>query len=138
MKGAMDWVALGALLAAVLGVVVAVWSHRKATYAQIVVHYSERFERLLDELLHAMHVAREEPYEDPSKVPLPFVKYFNLTYEEWYMARKRYFPRGLWKLWIEDITVLVQEPVVRRAWEALRPTFERQPRFQAFLDALSD
>ena len=131
----LQWATLVTLVLGFIGVVVAIWSHRKAVYAQIVTHYSTRFEEAIDKMPITIWMC-EESDEIPPRTPeltACMVKYFNLTFEEWYMRKRGYFPADLWRIWKTDIQMFLADPVVLREWEALADRFAHHRAFDKFI-----
>lgn len=133
-----SWIEIGMLMAGISAVVVAVWSHRKATYAQVVTHYAERFSRVraaLQVASDAQQPTRRDLANDPEL--RPFLDYFDLTYEEWYMARHRYLPGSLWHFWKKDVGTLMRTAAVRTAWTRAKAAYHDDEDFYTFMEGLA-
>jgi hypothetical protein len=136
METAIQWATLGTLAVGFLGLIIAVSGQRKATYAQIITHYAARFERLRNqlpvELVPGTSGDRGEALSDEGRSA--FIQYLDITYEEWYMRKHGYFPRGLWKLWKEDIAAFLSMPTAQLAWHEAKAAYRKAPGFCSFVE----
>jgi len=131
----MQWATLLTIVVGFLAVLVAIWSHRKATYAQIVTHYSARFQDLMDaapDALRGIGAVRDLPPRSP-ELTVWLMKYLDLTFEEWYMHRRGYFPSDLWRIWALDIKEFLRSPLVSREWVELESKYSHHKGFLAFV-----
>lgn len=112
-------------------------SFRREMNARVVMEYSMRFAQLMDEF-------PDEFYEEweigqdlaPSSARLrrSIIKYLNLTAEEYYMQRRGYMLREVWKIWEPDIIRMLQNRLTVREWKELEDEFI-YPDFVRFVNA---
>ena len=119
------------------GLIFTFWSFRRTMHSHVMMTYAERFAKLMDELPRELFIDSQTKKEEPpatQDVKLTFLKYFNLTLEEYYLQKKGYFPKDLWQVWEADIKKLLAHPLMKREWTDLRDSFRDDPEFFDFVE----
>jgi hypothetical protein len=83
-----------------LGLINTINSYRRQMNVQIVMKYTERYERILDQFPKEALAARFDTKAVPSESPeltLCVLKYLNLCSEEFYLTRHHYLSQSLWR-----------------------------------------
>jgi hypothetical protein len=90
---------------------------------QILMKYTERHERILDqfplEALAARFDTKVLPPESP-ELTMSVLKHLNLWSEEYYLTRHRYLSESLWRIWGGDLKRIIGSPLLQREWPSLR------------------
>jgi hypothetical protein len=101
---------------------------------QILMKYTERYERILDQFPHEALAARFNANILPpesEQLTLSVLKYLNLCSEEFYLTKHGYLSASLWRIWEGDLKRIIGSPLLQREWPALRTEFLSH---QEFLD----
>jgi len=112
-------------------------SFRRELNMQVVIHFSERFEKLMDALPDNFFLDDFFQEELPPRTPKlskDIMKYFNLTAEEHYLYQNRYMSRKLWSRWEPDIKNALKHPVIRREWEKMKHQWNPTSEFRSFVE----
>lgn len=138
MDEVVDIATLVAVLISAAGLVFAITSFRRSMYSNILINYSQRFEKIMEELPRETFLPQTEP---PRPLPprsddltLTCIKYFNLTLEELWLRKNGYFPKDLWELWEKDIKNLLASPLMVREWKEIRESFGGYQEFYDFVE----
>jgi hypothetical protein len=120
-----------------VGVINTINNYRRQMNAQILMKYTERYERILDQFPEDALVARFDakalPPESP-KLRLCVLKYLNLCSEEYYLLKRRYLSESLWRIWEVDLKRILASPLLRREWAGLRTEFVSHPEFLEYVE----
>lgn len=138
METAVEIATLVAVLISAAGLMFAVTSFRRTMYSNILINYSQKFEKIMEELPREIFLPPSEP---PRPLPprsddltLTCIKYFNLTLEELWLRKNGYFPRDLWDFWEKDIKNLLASPLMVREWRSIRENFGGYQEFYNFVE----
>lgn len=105
--------------------------------AQVFIHYTERYERILeqfpDDALGARFDAAVLPPQSP-KLRLCVLKYLNLCAEEYYLTKQGYLAGSVWQIWERDLKRIIASPMVHREWPTLRTEFLAHPGFLEYVE----
>jgi hypothetical protein len=108
---------------------------------QILMKYSERYDKILDEFPENAWIARFDSNRLPpssEKLTLCILKYLNLCSEELYLHEDGYLADDIWRIWESDVQKMIASPLVRREWLLLRPEFESDQRFLKYVESVQE
>ena len=108
---------------------------------QILMKYTERYEKILDEFPEDAWVARFNSKTLPpssAKLTLCILKYLNLCSEEYYFHDDGYLADDVWRIWESDLRKMIASPLVRREWLLLRQEFESDPKFLKYVESIQE
>ena len=135
---------IGAIYAIIHGVRV----YKKQTNMQIFLEYTKRYAEIVDSFPNKTLSARlntdGKPPERSDELTKCVLQYLNLCAEEFYMWKKGYLNRELWKIWESELIRTLQSPLLRREWqdkneiEQLRDEFIAYPEFQNYVDHIQN
>ncbi|GAB4222354.1 MAG: hypothetical protein Kow0062_19360 [Acidobacteriota bacterium] len=121
-----------------LGLVVGVVIYRRQMNAQVFLEYTKRYEEVMRSFPREGRLARlsseGEPPPPSDDLTLAVLRYLNLCSEEFYLCRKRYLSRGVWRIWEDELKRTLRTPLLRREWAQLRREFEAYPEFAEYVD----
>jgi hypothetical protein len=119
------------------GLIITLNNYRRQMNVQILMKYTERYERILDQFptdaIQARFDAEALPPESP-QLRLCVLKYLNLCSEEFYLTTHRYLSRSLWRIWEADLKRIVGSPLFQREWPSLRAEFLSHREFLAYVE----
>jgi hypothetical protein len=120
-----------------LGLINTIKSYRRQMNVQILMKYTERYERILEqfpkEALAARFDTKAVPPESP-ELTLCVLKYLNLCSEEFYLTRHRYLSQSLWRIWEGDLKRIIGSPLLQREWPSLRTEFLSHQEFLEYVE----
>jgi hypothetical protein len=131
---------IGTLLSVIIGFVsllFAISTYRRQMNAQVVMTYSERFEQLMNlfpEKFFLTGYRGEKLPPSSIKLSIAVLKYLNFCSEEFYLARKGYLSKEVWKAWEPDIKRSLKSPLIAREWKTLKEQFSQNPAFVEFVE----
>ena len=114
---------------------------RRELNMQVVIHFSERFEKIVDILPDNFFIDDYSHKELPPRTPKlskDIMKYLYLTAEEHYLYHNKYMSKELWNRWEPDIKNALNHPVIRREWEQIRDRVNPSPEFRKFVEDCFD
>jgi hypothetical protein len=125
------------LILGFVGLINTVNSYRRQMNVQILMKYTERYERILDqfpkEALAARFDTRAIPAES-AELTLSVLKYLNLCSEEFYLTRHHYLSQSLWRIWECDLKRMIGSPLLQREWTSLRTEFLCHQEFLEYVE----
>jgi hypothetical protein len=105
--------------------------------SQVFIDYTGRFEQIMQSFPRGSWKSRldlnSEPAESSDELSLSALKYLNLCAEEYYLYRKGYLDKNVWKIWESELKRTLQSPLFKREWIILVTEFESYPEFQKFV-----
>ncbi len=104
---------------------------------QILMKYTERYERILDQFPEDALAARFDSAVLPpesAQLKLCVLKYLNLCSEEYYLTDNGYLSRSLWRIWDSDLKRMIASPLLLREWPSLRAEFQSHQRFLDYVE----
>jgi len=132
-------IALGAIIAAIIGARYYASFFRNATQIFLFIKYTERYEQVMasypPEALAVRLDIHGEPPPASEPLTLAVLKYLNLCANEFYVWKKGYLDGGVWEIWEEELKRTLRSPLYRREWSKLRKEFES---FKEFLDYVEE
>lgn len=141
----MDWRlfldALGGLggIAAAIALVFGARQFHQQMNAQTFITYTERYERIMNELPLEIRLLRFEPsaaaFGDDPRVQAVFLRYFNMCSEEFYLQSNGYLDQKLWRIWESEIRRTLASPLARAVWARVSSEFSSYSEFQEFVQS---
>ena len=113
-------------------------SFRREINMQVVIHFSERFEKVLDTFPDDFFIKDYSTEELPPRsmeMTKKIIKYLNLTAEEHYLYHRKYMSKELWQRWEKDIRGTLNHPMIKREWEELNSQMNPTPEFRKFIES---
>src|SRR5439155_25648979 len=62
------------------------------------------------------------------------LRYLNLSSEEFYLYKKKYIRREVWKIWEGELLRTLRSPLFRREWKILCSEFTSFPEFYRYVE----
>jgi hypothetical protein len=112
-------------------------NYRRQMNAEILMKYTERYERILDQFPQDALIARFDARVLPPQSPqlrLCVLKYLNLCSEEYYLTRHGYLAESVWRIWEGDLKRIIGSPLLKREWPVLRAEFESHQDFLQYVE----
>lgn len=134
----LQYATLATAVAAVFGVIFAMFSHRRQVNASIYLDLSERLHRLFQSLpveMRSAHLAGKEP--DPSHAAVSLVivvDFLHLMHSAHTLYKSGYFSGRLWVQLRTQAEQGLQLPLFRQYWPGARREFSGSPAFIAFVE----
>lgn len=127
-----------AWVAAAISAVYAARNYHRQINTDVVMKYTERYERIMSSFPKEARQARfnldGEPPEPSPDLTECVLKYLNLCSEEFYLRSKKYISKGAWEIWECDLKCTLRSPLFRREWQTLRREFECHPKFVEYVE----
>jgi hypothetical protein len=124
-----------------LGLINTINSYRRQMNVQILMKYTERYERILGQFPQAALAARFDtkvlPPESP-ELTMCVLKYLNLCSEEYYLTKQHYLSESLWRIWESDLKRIIGSPLLQREWPSLRAEFLSHQDFLEYVEHVQD
>ena len=67
-------------------------------------------------------------------IKLRYVRRTIALRRKFYLQKKRYLTREIWRIWEDELERTLRSPLVRREWEKLKPEFESYPAFRDYVE----
>jgi hypothetical protein len=115
-------------------------SYRNQMYAQLFLEFTKRFEEVMQTFPKGAWSARIDiDGKAPAKskeLSLSVLRYLNLCSEEYYLYKKGWLNKGIWKIWEAELIRTFQTPLFIREWKNLSGEFEAFPAFKEYVDKI--
>jgi len=113
--------------------------YRRQTTLQIVMKYTERYERILDQFPEDALTARFDAQTrdlppQSQQLRLGVLKYLNLCSEEYYLTKHGYLDESVWHIWEADLKRIIASPLLQREWPVLRTEFQAHEDFLHYVE----
>jgi hypothetical protein len=122
-----------------LGLISTINNYRRQGTMQVLMKYTERYERILDQFpqdaLEARFDAKVLPPQSP-QLTLCVLKYLNLCSEEYYLRKHGYLAESVWHIWEGDLKRIIASPLWQREWLSLRTEFASHPDFLEYVQRI--
>jgi len=122
-----------------LGLISMINNYRRQATMQVLMKYTERYERILDQFpqdaLEARFDAKVLPPQSP-QLTLCVLKYLNLCSEEYYLRKHGYLAESVWRIWEGDLKRINGSPLWQREWLSLRTEFVSHPDFLEYVERI--
>jgi len=127
-----------AVIAFLWGVIWGVKSYRDQMNAQLFLEFTKRFEEVMQSFPKSAWSARlnieGKPPAKSKALSLSVLRYLNLCSEEYYLYKKGWLHREIWKIWESELIRTLQTPLFIREWKTLAGEFESYPKFKEYVD----
>lgn len=115
-----------------------VTSYRNQMNAQLFLEFTKRFEEVMQSFPKNAWSARldidgKSP-EKSKELSLSVIRYLNLCGEEYYLYKKGWLNKGIWKIWEAELIRTLQTSLFIREWKILSGEFEAYPVFKKYVD----
>jgi hypothetical protein len=94
----------------------AVWQYRRKVHLEIFRTYADKYNAILSPDIYGKWVSalrgNRELWEEMNPI---MIRYLNLVWEESYLSQNRAIPRGLWRIWLPEITEVLSSDFARHA-----------------------
>jgi hypothetical protein len=101
--------------------------YRRQMNARMFLEYTKRYGEVMASFPEDAHGARLDLYGDPpaasTDISMAVLRYLNLCSEEFYLMRRGYLARGVWRIWEDELQRTLRSPLVRREWPSLKREF---------------
>jgi len=125
------------LVTGFFGLIYTLNNYRRQMNAQILMKYTERYERILDQFPPDALAARFDVKILPPPSPqlrLCVLKYLNLCSEEYYLKHHGYLAESVWRIWESDLKRIIASPLLQREWPVLRSEFLSHKAFLEYVE----
>jgi hypothetical protein len=130
---------LVSMIVGFLALINGITNYRRQTNMEILMKYTERYERILDQFppdaLAARFDAKVLPPHSP-QLRLCVLKYLNLCSEEYYLMKHGYLAESVWSIWEGDLKRIIGSPLWQREWLSLRPEFVSHQDFLEYVERI--
>jgi hypothetical protein len=123
------------------GLINTINNYRRAMNVQILMKYTERYERILDQFPQDALVARFDAQTinlppQTQQLSLAVLKYMNLCSEEYYLMRHGYLAESVWRIWEADLKRIIGSPLLQREWPSLHTEFQAHQDFLKYVEGV--
>jgi hypothetical protein len=66
------------------------------------------------------------------------LRYLNLTSEEFYLYKRKYIHKEVWKMWEGEILRTLKSPLYKREWKTLASEFNSYPEFYQYVEDIQN
>jgi hypothetical protein len=119
-------------------VVVAVQTYKEQMNAQIFSEMNQRYDEISKEFPKDAWESRfnlETALPKPSEeLTLCALRYLNLSSEEFYLYKRKYIRKDVWKVWEGEMVRTLRSPLYRREWKTLVNEFISYPEFYQYVE----
>ncbi len=132
---------LVAQLVGLASVAFSIWlslkNYRRQKTVEMVMKFSERYEKIMDafppDAFRLRFDLENELPPSSDKLTLAVLKYLNLCSEEYFLHKRGYLAKDVWRIWEEELKRTLRSRVIRREWEVLKDEFKSDPAFTRFV-----
>ena len=129
---------LGSIFLAEIGLIHGVRVYRRQMNAQLFLEYTRRYEETMAAFPHDHRSSRfdldGEPPETSPDLSAAVLRYLNLCSEEFYLWKRGYLSRGIWRIWEDELKRTLKSPLLQREWKALRREFTTYSEFEKYVE----
>jgi hypothetical protein len=123
-------------------VVVMIQTYKGQMNAQIFSDMNQRYDEISKDFPKAawesrFHLDTALPAEG-DELTLCALRYLNLSSEEFYLYKRKYIRREVWKMWEGEILRTLRSPLFRREWKILASEFASYPEFIRYVDEVQN
>lgn len=140
--GIPDYIALGAVLVAIITLIWQVRDNAKQARLQNFTTYTERYQKIMLNLPIEIETDEFElgklP-EDELENTLRWLRaYFDLCSEEYYLCKERLVAKSVWGLWKSGMIDCFRRSTYKDAWSRIQKNQYYSPEFEGFIKSLSE
>ncbi len=121
------------------GVVMGFVLYRRQCNAQVFLEYTRRYGEVMNMFPPGSRRTRldlfAEPPPESEELTLAVLRYLNLCSEEFYLCKKGYLSRDVWRIWETELKRTLCSPLVSREWKKLQAEFVTYPEFLEYVAA---
>lgn len=124
------------VIVAVISIRSAVKTNRRQMNVQVLMTYSERYERIMESFPESAFRSRfnvDELPPESEQLTLAILRYLNMCSEEFYFWQSKYIDDRVWKIWEHELKRMLSSNLVVREWQKLEQEFQSYPEFLAFV-----
>ncbi len=134
-----DWIAAITALATAAGVFVVYFQLRKLSQQINLQHFSDYTKRYQSIIFHFREDINEGEFKlagrtDYRKTMRHMRAYFDLSYEERYLNKKKLIDPDIWTVWRGGITTALSKPAFQQAWQTIKADTKFGEEFENFVD----
>jgi hypothetical protein len=123
-------------------VVVMVQTYKGQMNAQIFIDLNQRYDDICKDFPRDAWTSRfnlESVLPEPSdELTLCMLRYLNLSSEEFYLYKRKYIRREVWKIWEGELLRTLRSPLLRREWKILASEFISYPEFFNYVEEIQN
>ncbi len=139
---AVSYATLFGVLLTAAGVFQAIRVYRRQMNAQLFLAYTQRYDEIMgafpaDARGLRLDLTGDPPPESP-ELRLAVLRYLNLCSEEFYLYRRGYLARDIWKIWEKELERTLSSPLLLREWPAVRNEFEANAEFARYVGRVQE
>jgi hypothetical protein len=125
-------------LGGVAFVVVAIQTYKEQMNAQIFSDMNQRYDDISKEFPKdawefRFNMATASPPAS-EELTLCVLRYLNLSSEEFYLYKRKYIRKEVWKVWEEEMVRTLRSPLYQREWKRLASEFSSYPEFYQYVE----
>lgn len=127
---------LSTIIIGVLGIAVALRSHRRQMHAQMFIEFSARFHHALGSMPVEIWIAEETSEPMPARsaaLTQSCLQCFHLIAGLYFLNKGGYVSRELWRPFQHGIRRVMQGAVLQREWFAVEPIFSHNTEFCRYM-----
>ena len=128
-----------------VGVIALIWgivSYKNQMNAQLFLEFTKRFEEVMQSFPKNTWPSRlnieGKPPPKSKALSLSALRYLNLCSEEYYLYKKHWLHKEIWKIWENELIRTLQTPLFIREWKTLAGEFESYPEFKEYVDKIQN
>ncbi len=126
------------VLIALATLISGVSAYKNQMNAQLFLEFTKRFEEVMQSFPKNAWSARldiDGVIPPKSKgLSLSALRYLNLCSEEYYLYKKHWLNKDIWKIWEGELIRTLQTPLFIREWKILSGEFEAYPAFIKYVN----
>jgi hypothetical protein len=115
-----------------------IWSFGKQMNSQLFLTYTERYEGIMGAFPPGALATRlrlgEVPPPRSEALSICLLRYLNLCSEEFFLHRRGFLSRRIWRVWRPEMERVLRSPLLRREWPCIRREFDSYPEFFQFVE----
>lgn len=133
---------IAGLASVAFGIWLSLKNYRRQKTVEMIMKYAERYEKIMDAFpSEAFRLRFNQDAGLPErgdKLTLAVLKYLNLCSEEYYLYKRGYLAKDVWRIWEEELMRTLKSPLFRREWEMLKGEFKSDPAFTRFVEEIQN
>jgi len=135
---AQNIITIASVLIALFTFIWGVRSYQNQMNAQLFLEFTRRFEEVMQSFPKNAWSARLNtegmPPAKSKELSLSVLRYLNLCGEEYYLYKKGWLNKGIWKMWEGELIRTLRTPLFIREWKKLSSEFEAYPKFIKYVN----
>jgi hypothetical protein len=123
-----------------LGLGIGIRTYHRQANAQVFWEYTGRCEKIMEsfppESLSTRLSLAGEPPTQSQRLSLAVIRYFDLCSEEFYLCKKGYLSKNVWRIWETELSRMLKSPLLMREWKQLQQEFQSYQEFRNFVEMI--